>query len=254
MRRVTCLATLGLAACGGGGGYSSSSAPPAANQSLSGIWEGMDSDGDEIYGLVTESGAFHLIDQFGQGVGTAVVRNGNQVSASYAFLANLGTTLPDGSSSETCSATGTVVERQSLTVAVNCLTDQGTAIQVSAKLTYNPLFDRSASLATIEGMYDDDGNVLTIDSAGVLFEQDVTTGCTLNGQVAVIEPSHNAYAVEFDVDCMSAANELDETTWSGVATLDDSNAPEELIIVVIGDVMVSGDTATFAIARIATRI
>jgi hypothetical protein len=252
MKNLTLLAAAALAACGGSGGGESTPPinQPPVNQSLSGLWEGVDSDGDEVFGLVTDSGDFHLFDQFGQGVGTAVVSDGDQVSATYAYAVDFGTTFPDGSTSEACSATGTVVEGQTLMVDIDCLTDQGSAVQVSATLTYNPLFDRSASLATIAGMYDDAGNVLTIDSTGALFEQDATTGCTLNGQVAVIEPSHNVYAVEFAIDtCAPDPDGFNGTTWTGVAALDDTVAPEVLVIGVLGDVAVSGVPTTFALAR-----
>ncbi len=261
MKQLTLLAAAALVACGGSGGggfMPPANQPPEnqppADQSLSGLWEGVDSDGDEVFGLVTDSGDFHVFDQFGQGVGTAVVSNGDQVSATYAYAVDLGTMFPDGSTSEACSATGTVVEGQTLTVDIDCLTDQGSAVQVSATLTYNPLFDRSASLATIAGMYDDAGNVLTIDSTGALFEQDATTGCTLNGQVAVIEPSHNVYAVEFTIDaCSPNPDGLNGTTWTGVAALDDTVAPEVLVIGVLGDVDVSGVPTTFALGREAPR-
>jgi hypothetical protein len=257
MRYLTILTTLILAACGGGGGGSGGStvAPPPVNQSVGGVWEGTDSDGDDIVGLVTEDGAFHFIDPFGQGFGTASVSNGNEVSATYTYVADLGTTFSDGSTSASCTFTGTVVERQSLTVNSECTSTTGNTSQVSVTLAYNALYNRSANLATIEGLYDDLGDVLSIDSAGLLFEQDATDGCVLNGQVSVVDPAFNAYEVEFLVEgCNAGLQELNGTTWSGIATLDNTVSPEELIFGVVGDVTVSGDTGTFALVGIALRI
>lgn len=245
-----------LAGCGGGGG-SNSSPPPPANQSVGGIWEGVDSDGDNIVGLIAESGFFHFIDDFGQGFGIAAVSNGNQVDASYTYVADLGTVLFDGSTSADCTLSGTIVERQTLTVASNCTTTLGSTTQVTASLTYDSLYERNASLATIAGQYSDFGDVITIDNTGAVFEQSATTGCVLNGQVSVINPEHNAYGVAFTVGgCGAGFTELNGTSWSGIGALDnsDSSTPEELVFGVTGDVTISGVTATFALIIVAPRI
>ena len=55
------------AACGGGGGGGGSASSPTptqvVNASPGGIWEGIDSDGDSVLALVTETGRFHFIDE-----------------------------------------------------------------------------------------------------------------------------------------------------------------------------------------------
>ena len=108
MRHATLLLfALSLMACGGGGGGGGGGGstpdvtPPPVNQSVGGIWEGTDSDGDNVMGLVTEDGTFHFIDPFGQGFGMASVRNGNQVQADFTYVAELNTVLFDGSTSAT---------------------------------------------------------------------------------------------------------------------------------------------------------
>ena len=256
MRCLTLLFSVTLVACGGGGGDGgSTTAPPLSNQSVGGVWEGTDSDGDDIVGLVTEDGTFHFIDPSGQGFGRISVSNNNQVSATYIYVADLGTAFSDGSTSAACTLSGTIAERQSLTVNSECTTTQGSVSQVSAALAYSSLYDRDANLATIEGLYDDLGNVLSIDSAGLLFEQDATNGCVLNGQVTVVDPSYNAYEVEFSVEnCNVGSQELNGTAWSGILTLDNTVSPEELIFGVVGNVTISGETATFALVGRAPRI
>jgi hypothetical protein len=253
---VAILVPLFLAACGGGGSDGGAPAPPPpANQSVGGIWEGTDSDGDTIVGLVTEAGAFHFIDPFGQGYGTASVSNGNQVSANYTYVADLGTTFSDGSTRATCTLTGTVVERQSLAVNSQCTSTTGNASQVSVTLAFNALYNRDASLATIAGNYNDLGDVLNINGAGVLFEQDASDGCVLNGQVTVVNPAYNAYQVQFTVsNCNANFAELNGTNWSGIGTLDNTVSPEEVIFGVVGNVTVSGTVGTFALVGLAPRI
>ncbi len=181
-----------IAACGGGGGGGSpavaAAPPPPANQSVGGIWIGTTNAGDEVSALVTENGDFFLLqlidnsggqlgpDQFVvlQGFGVASVSNVNQVDAPYTVFPEFGSVLFDGSDSATCTLSGTVNERQSLTVTSNCTTSLGGQTQVTTALTYDPLYDRDASLATIAGLYDaGDGDVMSIDAAGNLFEQDL---------------------------------------------------------------------------------
>lgn len=254
MRNLTVLAAVLVTACSDGGG-GSTVGPPGENQSIGGIWEGTYADGNDIVGLVAEDGAFHFIDSLGQGFGTATVSSGNRVSATYTYVAQLDTAFSDGSTSAACTLTGTVVERRSLKLDFDCTSAQGSASQVSATLSYNALYDRDASFAAIEGLYDDLGDVLSIDGAGALFEQDATDGCVLNGRVSVIDPDFNAYRIEFGVEsCNSGLRHVNGTTWSGIGVLDDTVAPEELIFGVVGDVTASGYTATFALLGVAPRI
>ena len=248
------LLLIGLAGCGGGGGGGQTVAPPVVNQSVGGIWQGKDSDGDDIVALVTEDGRFHFIDPLGQGFGSMSVSAGNQVSASFTDVADFGTTFSDGSTSAICTLSGTVVERQSLAVSSQCTSTLGNTHQVSATLTFNVLYNRDASLATIAGLYDDQGDVLNINSAGVLFEQDATDGCVLNGQVSVVNPAYDSYQVQFTVsNCNANLAQLNGTSWTGIGTLDNTASPEELIFGVVGDVTLSGTPTKFAIVGQAPR-
>jgi len=255
----TILLSLGLAACGGGGGDgdsppASQSPPPAPNQSVGGIWEGTDLDGEAVIGLVTEAGAFHFIDPYGQGFGTATV-TGSQVSASYTYVADLGTTLVDGSTGASCTLTGTVVERVSLTVNTLCTTTGGTTGQNTAALSFNALYHRDATLATIAGNFNDYGDVLNINSGGVLFEQDADDGCILNGQITVVNAAYNAYLVQFTVsNCNANYAALNATSWTGIATLDNTTSPEELVFGVVGNITFSGVVGTYSLIGVAPRI
>ena len=181
MNRIsTVLLAFVLAACGGGGGGGSlaPTPPPVSNASPGGIWSGTDSDGGEVAALVTETGRFHFIDEFlSQGAGILSVSNGNNVAGDFQFVPDLGFTFEDGTTLADCTLSGTVAERQTLTVTVNCTTTDGLQSQVTSTLSYEAIYDRDSSLAAIAGMYGDDSGIVTdINSEGRIFEQDPTTG------------------------------------------------------------------------------
>lgn len=234
-----------LSACGGGGGGSAAAPPPPpppppppADQAIGGAWVGTDSGGFEILALSTESGRVHwVIPETGeQGFGTGSV-SGTAVTFNYTYVAPLGFVLADGSSSATCSATGTILERQSLAVTTNCTTDLGGTFSNSASLTYDPLYDRDSSLAVIAGNYQDGGLVMNIAANGVIFEQDPATGCTINGQVNIIDSAFNAYDVLMTISsCVGNATILNGATFTGLGILDNTVMPEQLTLGLTGAV------------------
>lgn len=190
----------GLSACGGRGG-SYAAAPPAPpppppppNQAVGGAWVGTDSNGLEILGLSTDDGRIHwVIPETGeQGFETAT-SNGTSLTISYTYVAPIGFTLADDSSSASCTATGTIQERQSFSVDTSCNTSSGGNFTNSATLSYHALYDRDTSLTTLAGNYDDFGLVFNVNSNGVIFEQDPVSGCVVNGQANVIDPQYNVY-------------------------------------------------------------
>ena len=233
-----CLFFLALSACGGGGGGATFNPPPVTNASPGGIWFGIDSDGGEVGALVTETGRFHLIDEFlNQGAGTLSVSNGNDVSGTFQLVPELGFTFEDGTTLADCTLSGTVAERQTLTVTVNCTTTGGLQDQVTATLSYDATYERDSSLATIAGRYGDDSGIVTdIDSDGRIFEHDPTTACVTNGQVSVINSAFNAYDIEFGFsNCAGDFAILNGSSFVGLATLDNTVDPEQLIVAATGD-------------------
>lgn len=248
--KETTIVILGLFIAGCGGGSDSGSAvtlqPPGGgiglfpvNDSPGGIWTGTDSDGDELALLVAETGRFHFIDQFlRKGFGSLSVSNGNDVDGDFQFVAPSVTVFPNPSPSANCTASGSVNERISLTLTVNCTTAAGTQDSVTVALTYDASYDRDSSLATISGLYRDQfgGNVLDISANGSIFQQD-PTGCTRNGQISIINSAYNAYDVEMTLsNCVANAAALEGATFTGLATLDDSATPELAIFAVTGTV------------------
>ena len=185
-------------ACGGGGGGAAPTLqPPVVNVSPGGIWTGIDSDGDLIVALVTETGRFNFLDEFGnQGSGTLNVSNGNDVAGNFQLVTPFGITFPDGTTLADCTLSGTVTERQTMSVTVNCTTTAGLQDQITVTLNYEAIYERDSSLATIAGMYDDGSGIVTeIASDGTISEQDPVSGCVTNGQVNVINSTFNVYDV-----------------------------------------------------------
>ena len=238
MKILLTWAAMAVLVCGCGGGGGGSAPPPPANQAIGGAWVGTDSSGLAIFALSTESGRVHWVapDTGEQGFGTGSV-NGTAVTINYTYVAPLGFTLADGSTSATCSATGTIQERQSLAVTVNCTTSLGGTFSNSASLTYDPLYDRDSSLSVIAGNYDDFGLVVNIDANGVIFEQDPFTGCVINGQVSIINSQFNAYDVSITYsNCVGNFAVLNGAIFTGLAILDNTVIPEQVIVALTGAV------------------
>ena len=222
--------------CGGGGGGGSSqpAPPPVTNASPGGIWEGTLGTGQDVLGLVTESGEFHFLDanELAQYFGTVSV-NANTVSAQFTGYAALGSSFADGTTRGTGSLTGTVQARSTFTATSTFQTSAGASNTNAINLTYNALYDRDSSLATIAGNFTDlrTGSIVNINSSGVAFSQNPANGCVLNGSVSIINAQFNAYRVQYSYSsCQGPDAVLNGTTFRGLATLDNAASPELVLV------------------------
>ncbi len=225
-----------IAACGGGGGGTNSgpqSPPPVQNASPGGIWEGTLASGEEVLGLVTESGEFHFItDSFTQYFGT-VSTNGNSASGQLTGYTAVGFIFEDGSTRGTGTLSGTLQARSTFAATTAFTTSAGNDVANSVSLTYNSLYDRDSSLQTLAGNFRDltTGAIVSINSNGQAFAQNPATGCVLNGTVTIINSQYNAYEVEYTYsNCEGANAVLNGIALSGLATLDNTVSPELLIV------------------------
>lgn len=230
-----------MAACGGGGGGGGGSGapPPITNAAVGGIWNGTSTIAGQgavqLIGLVAEDGRGHFIqlDDGTQYWGT-VRSSGSAVTASFTGATNYGYVFVDGSSSGTGSFTGTIQPRSSLTGTTNFKTTAGTTTTSNMSLTYDGLYDRDSSLATIAGNYTFAGapgsDSINVSANGTLFGQEPATGCVTNGSVKVINPSYNAYDIEYTYsNCAGVYAVLNGSKFSGIGTLDNTVAPEMAI-------------------------
>ena len=255
MLNVLLLATaLSISACGGG---SSSSGPDCRfNEAWvnglcrveitvtpitqpGGIWRGVDSDGRDVVVFVTVFGKFQFIDGAGnQGSGFLAVGDGGTVASNFRLVTQLGESLADGTAVADCTFSGTLIERQTLTMIENCTTAAGLQFQEMLSLDFDTLYNRDASLAVIAGMYETPvGSILNIASDGVIFVQDAVSGCVTNGQARITLTNANIYFYEYGIDnCIGPDAIWNGSSFSGLAVLDDTLSPESLTVAVIGEV------------------
>jgi hypothetical protein len=226
------LASLALISCGGGGGSGANPPPVVVNASPGGIWTGTTSGGQTIIGIVTESGEFHFLRDDGvQSIGTAAV-SGNAATASFTGITEVGTTFTDGSTSGSGTITATIAERSTINGSSTFTTTSGTAASDTFSLTYSALYDRDSSLATIMGNFQEpNGTVVSVDGNGNIFSQDASTGCVVNGVASIIDSRYDAYHIQYTFSsCTGAEAVLNGETFTGLAALDNTVAPEQAVI------------------------
>jgi hypothetical protein len=229
-----------LAGCGGGGGTAPSggSSPTPTNASPGGIWRGTESvSGLQILGLVDETGDFHFIrSDDAQYVGTASMSS-NSLTGSLEGFVPLGFVFSDGSTHGTGSISGTVQARSSINLTTQFRTDGGTASSGTLNLTFDSLYNRASSLATLAGNFTNlqTAAVVTVNTDGSIFSQDPTTGCVVNGAASIINATYNAYHIQFSYgNCTGQAAVLNGVQFTGMATLDNKVTPEQAVIGVTG--------------------
>ena len=217
-----------------------------------GVWVGVDnSNGGQLVVTVTEDGRFRYVDQAGnQGAGFLSVNNGNDISSDFQIVTEIGITFPDGTTLADCALSGKVEERQTMDVAINCTTTSGPLNQINAALTYDTTYDRDSSLDTIAGTYEvGSGIVTSIASDGTIFEQNPFIGCITNGLVSVIDNEFNAYDYEFGIsNCTGQFANLNGTSYSGIASLDNTANQDTLKVAATG--VVDGISVSVVIVAI----
>lgn len=247
---------LAMAACGDGGGApdpncrlsEDGSTVSQCNVEITvtpitlpgGIWRGIDSGGRDVFAFVTEFGRFQFVDGFGnQGSGNLDVKNGDTVASIFQLVTQLGATFADGTTLADCTFSGTIIARQALTMTESCMTTAGLQFVETLLLTFDALYNRDASLATIAGMYETPvGSILSIASDGVIFVQDAVSSCVTNGQMSLTFTTNaNLYNVQYQIDnCIGPDAIWNGSSFAGLAVLDNTFSPESLTIAVIGDV------------------
>lgn len=221
-------------------------APPTASVSPGGFWSGVDSNGGDVNVIVTETGKFYILtlENQSQGSGALSVSGGNSVTGIFQLVTSFGFVFQDGTPLADCALTGTVQERQTMTVAVSCTTTAGLETQFTSTLNYDMTYDRDSSLATIAGNFQGVSEVFSIAGDGTVFAQNAVTGCVSNGQVSIINESFNAYEVQYSFsNCLAQDSVLNGSAFCGIAVLGNSVSPEVLIIAATGDV--AGTLASF---------
>ena len=220
-------------------GQCSAEIPDSAIFLPDGIWRGADSSNRPVTALVNRFGAFQFIDGDGnQGTGTLAVGAGKSVAGSFQLVPQIGRTFADGSTQADCTLSGTLFPRERLALVQDCATSAGFAFQENLSLDFDAVYMRTASLAMIAGAYETPtGSTLSITSAGDIFAQDAASGCVTNGQVQMTVSFTNMYLISYNIDnCAGAEAIWNGASFSGLAYLDNTFAPEILEFAVIGEV------------------
>ena len=219
---LPCLAAAMLSACGGGG-----SGPPQGvilGASPAGIWRGMDSTtGLAVVGLIDATGEaeFTRSDNalFSGALSTA---EDNSISAAgHAYALNQSA---DTSSSGSWTMHGTLKERQTLSVTLSVTTTAGTQTEGTLELTFDPLYDQPSSLTSLNGEFAQLNTLPYEVSNGTIALSELI--CEGNGQFSIIDAAHDLYRVQMTTRCDNG----EQSTWTGLATLDTSVSPEHLLV------------------------
>jgi len=226
-----------LAACSSGGGSPSSEPrpPPVRNASPGGFWVGVDSDGGEVIAIISEHGLFYfLAGRFKGGSGFVAVSNGEFVNGNFLLPKEDRFLSPNARLSADCNLGGLVAERNLMTLDVKCRTEENQQVLTTLALNYDARYELESSLAIITGNYKYTiGMVLSIDASGIVFGQDAVTGCVINGHVAVINTDFNLYDIGWsNTSCVGQGSELNGRVFDGLALLDNTVIPNQLIIAV----------------------
>jgi len=234
------ICTAGFVSCSGSSNtpLSTLASPVVINARPGGVWVGIDiGNGGHLVVSVIGDGRFRYVDQAGnQGAGFMSVNNGNDISSDFQIVTKIGITFPDGTTLADCALSGKIEERQTMDVAINCTTTAGPLNQINADLTYDATYDRDSSLDTIAGTYDDGSGIVTsIASDGTIFEQNPFIGCITNGLVSVIDSEFNAYDYQFGINnCTGQFANLNGTSYSGIASLDNAASQDTLKVAATG--------------------
>ena len=207
--------------------------PPAQEASPGGVWQGTSSLGFGVVGLVSESGQFHFIQGDGAQLVGRLTTSGDELSANFVGYVSFGEKLDDGSTTGVGSLSGNLDERSSISADIDFTTSRGAASQSTIELSYDPIYERDSSLESVAGNYlDTERNVvINVNNDGELFSQDPRSHCITNGTVSVIDPAFNLYRVEYTFsNCKGHQKVLNGTVAEGLATLDDTQSPEAVIM------------------------
>ncbi len=223
------LCSLIVSGCGGGGSSGSSTPPPTpVATNAGGIWEGTSTGGGQtivLAGVITENGEGRFFDENGtQYIVSSISGNDGSITLNVMAVAQFGFVFTDGSTVTTGTLSGTIVERTSFIGDWSLATGESGTLS----MTYDPLYDRSSSLAKLEGMWDEDGfGIATFAADGSFFEQD-QFGCVFDGQATIIDPAYNVYAMTMTVSLCGAGA---DGQYSGLSVLTDFNTADDLLIV-----------------------
>jgi hypothetical protein len=229
-------AALMLPACNGSSDSGSSST--TTNASATGVWSGTDSvSGLGITALINSAGQATFIRADGVQFDGAAEVSGNTLAVTVSGYTDFPATFSDGSTYGIGTVNGTVMTGSTISATLDFTTNGNTAISGSWSLTFEALSNNSSSTSAVSGNYTDTvtGAVLSVTSAGALTEQNSSNGCVLNGSISTSDSTHDLYEVAYTFeDCTGTYAVLNGVQFTGLASLNTSLSPAQLVMAVSG--------------------
>ncbi len=194
-----------LTACGGSSGGAAATPPgpaPSEVQSPGGIWFGTDSAAESVVFYIAETGKMRVTmrPQGGPfvsfGGGLVSVTSNNVVNGSFEVEGSGFPPLVQPVEDLGCSVSGSVQQRQTLSVQVTCSDSNGVVYDEALTLMYDTnVYERDSSLQSIAGDYtlpfQPDTNSLNIAADGTIFGMiDNGARCQIAGTAELIDSDY----------------------------------------------------------------
>ncbi len=220
------------------------------DQSATGVWSGSDSvSGLTITAFINSAGQASFMRSDGvQFDGTAQV-SGNTLAVTVDGYTNFPGTFSDGSTYGLGTVNGSVTTGGSITATLSFTTNDGTSVGGAWSLTYQSVSNNTSSTAAVSANYTDSvtGAVLSITSNGDMTEQNASNSCVLNGSISTSDSSYDVYQVAYSFgNCTGTYAVLNGVQFTGLASLNTSVSPAQLVIAVTG----ANSTSKYAIISI----
>lgn len=215
-----------IASCGGSGGDSGGGSN--ATVSANGLWEGTFTENGvgtfDVSGLLYNGRIIAISELAGVIYDGSYTVSGNNISA------NVTAYQIGGSVFATSTISGTVSEENSIATTFN--TSYGTSGSMS--LSFNNIYNRSSSLSLIAGSWNYTSGsyslTITAQNDGSFFGQD-SDGCVLNGNITIIDATHNLYNTSVSVTLCGVLN----GTYTGFSGLLDNITTNDTLQVAVSN-------------------
>ena len=226
-------ASLALTACGGGGNSSTTSgvgpaAPPATTAATTpGVWKGSivsttTGQTSSVVALTDGDGHNVWMTTDGRVWSGQVPMTGDHFDATFQGHMYEGLHFPDGTNHGTASM---MIDHHSAGTTSGRYTGSGDTGMFNMSLS--PMWDRSASLGTVAGVYTRTTSngytmTMTVSANGQVNASD-SRGCLISGTIGVPDAAHNMYRMNATV---TSCGTLDGT-YQGMGTLLDADAMQD---------------------------
>lgn len=191
-----------------------------------GLWRGKDPlSGKGILALIAENGGSQYLREDGVQYFGPTLINGEKLEA---VLSVASAETLQGSAR----ISGTIKQSTSIAAKLTFIPKSGSTQSGDLSLSFDALYKKTSSLDKIAGNFRiSSGATMNISASGVIFSQDATTGCVINGAASMIDSRFNAYGLRLSfTSCKGSLANLNTTTALGLATLDDSGTTPRIVM------------------------